>query len=139
MNKTHTKLVKPAILLVLAVGLIWFLDQFFPSLPFEPESTGWKLWFSYANDLILPFAFYFFLWLGERWLKTWQSRALLAFAVPTLIEFGQALYPWISGSRFFADRFIGAFDPLDILMYAAGVGLAVMAEQRVFTKLVTIL
>lgn len=90
---------------------------------------------SYANDLILPFAFYFFLCLGERWLKTWQLQALLAFAIPALIEFGQALYPWISGSRFFADRYIGAFDPLDILMYVIGVGLAVIVEQLVFAKL----
>jgi len=134
MNKTYTKLTKAAILLVISVGLIWFLDQFSLIILFEPQSTGWNLWLSYANDLILPFAFYFFLWLVERWLKTWQTRALLAFAVPTLIEFGQALYPWVSGSRLFADRYIGAFDPLDILMYAIGVGLAVLVEQWIFAK-----
>jgi hypothetical protein len=134
MNKTYTTLAKPAILLILAVGLIWFLDQFSPTTLFEPFSSGWELWFSYANDLILPFAFYFFLWLGERWLKTWQSRALLAFALPTLIELGQAVYPWISGSRFFADRYIGAFDPLDILMYAIGVGAAVLVEQLILAR-----
>ena len=135
MNNIRTKLAKAAILLVLSVGLLWFLNQFSFILLFEPQSTGWKLWMSYANDLILPFAFYFSLWLGERWLKTWQARALLAFAIPTLIEFGQGLYPWVSESRYFTGHYVGAFDPLDILMYASGVGVAVLVEQLVFAKL----
>lgn len=138
MKNIRTQIAKAALWLVISLGLLWFSGQFSPTTLFESFSPGWELWMSYANDLILPFAFYFFLCLGERWLKTWQSRALLAFALPTLIELGQALYPWISGSRFFADRFIGAFDPLDILMYAISVGLAVVAEQKLFTKLSTI-
>jgi len=135
MKNISPSLTKAAILLVISLGLFWFSGQFSPATLFEPFSPGWELWMSYANDLILPFAFYFFLWLGDRWLKTWQLQALLAFAIPALIEFGQALYPWISGSRFFADRYIGAFDPLDILMYVIGVGLAVIVEQLVFAKL----
>ena len=55
---------------------------------------------SYAKDLIQPFALYFFICLGERWLKTWQSRALLAFAIPTLLEIGQGLYYQFSPSRY---------------------------------------
>jgi glycopeptide antibiotics resistance protein len=135
MNNIRMKLAKVAVLLVISLGLFWLLDWFSPVSLFEPQSKGWELWMSYANDLILPFAFYFFLWLVERWLKTWQARALLAFAVPTLLEFGQGLYPWVSASRYFTDRYVGAFDPLDILMYAIGVGLAVLVEQLIFAKL----
>lgn len=125
-----TKLAKPAILLVISLGLLWFSTQVFPLTLFEPFGTGWKLWASYANDLILPFAFYFFLCLGERWLKIWQVRAFLAFIIPTLLEFGQHFY-----YRFSTDRYVGAFDPLDILMYAISVGLAVIVERLVFARL----
>ena len=130
MNNIRTKLAKVAVLLVISLGLFWFLDRFSPVSIFEPQSSGWVLWVSYANDLILPFAFYFFLCLGERWLKTWQVRALVAFAIPTLIEFGQYFY-----YRVASGRYVGAFDPLDILMYAIGVGLAVLVEQLLFAKL----
>ena len=119
-----------AILLVISLGLFWFSEQVSPASLFEPQSTGWVLWVSYAKDLIQPFAFYFFLCLGERWLRTWQARALLAVAIPTLLEFGQFLYYRVSTSHY-----VGAFDPLDIVMYATGVGLAVVVEQFLFAKL----
>lgn len=120
---------KIAILLAISLGLFWFSEQFSPANLFEPQSTGWVLWVSYAKDLIQPFAFYFFLCLGERWLKTWQTRALLVFALPTLLEFGQFLYYRVSSGHY-----VGAFDPLDIFMYATGVGLAVLVEQILFAK-----
>ena len=120
---------KIAILLAISLGLFWFSEQFSPANLFEPQSTGWVLWVSYAKDLIQPFAFYFFLCLGERWLKTWQTRALLVFALPTLLEFGQFLYYRVSSGHY-----VGAFDPLDIVMYATGVGLAVAVEQFIFSK-----
>lgn len=122
-------LAKVAILLVISLGLLWFSIEFPPLLLFEPQSTGWSLWLSYASDLIQPFALYFFICLGEPWLKTWQSRALLAFAIPTLLEFGQYLYYQISSGHY-----VGAFDPLDILMYAISVGAAVAVDQQVFAK-----
>ena len=120
---------KTVILLVISLGLLWFSEQFSPATIFEPQSTGWVLWVSYAKDLIQPFAFYFFICLGERWLGTWRKRATLAFAVPTLMEFGQNLYYRVSSSNY-----VGAFDPLDIVMYTIGVGLAVVVEQKVFAK-----
>jgi hypothetical protein len=121
--------VKIAILSSISLGLLWFSEQFSPAAIFEPQSTGWVLWVSYAKDLIQPFAFYFFICLGERWLGTWRKRALLAFAIPTLMEFGQNLYYRVSSGHY-----VGAFDPLDIVMYAIGVGLAVVVEQKVFAK-----
>ena len=129
MKSSRVQLAKTGILLVISLGFFWFSEQFSPATIFEPQSTGWVLWVSYAKDLIQPFALYFFICLGERWLKTWQSRALLAFAIPTIIEFGQDLYYRVS-----TNYYVGSFDPLDILMYAIGVGLAVIVEQLIFAK-----
>ena len=125
----HRHWAKISTLLVISIGLLWFSEKFSPVTIFEPQSAGWIFWVSYARDLIQPFAFYFFICLGERWLKTWPRRALLAFAIPTLLEFGQYLYYRVSTSHY-----VGAFDLLDILMYGTAVGLAVVVEQKVFAK-----
>jgi hypothetical protein len=124
-----TRPIKAAILLTLSLGLLLFSINFPAYRFFEADSTSWRLWFSYARDLIQPFAFYYFLCLAERWLKTWQVRALLALAVPVLLEIGQGLY-----YRFSTNHYVGSFDPFDILMYTVSVGLAVLLEQRVFAK-----
>lgn len=127
------KLPKISFLLFISLGLLWFSENFPIYRFFEPQSTGWMLWMSYAKDLIQPFAFYFFICLGEKWLKTWQSRALVAFAVPTLMEIGQIFY------RILVYReqllfYMGSFDPVDIVMYALGVGLAAIVERKVCAK-----
>lgn len=129
-NKS-ARFARPTILLMLAVGLFWFSVDFPFYRVFAPESIGWKLWVSYAKDLIQPFAFYFFLCLGERWLKTWQVRALIALTIPVLLEFGQLLYYRIST----APRYVGAFDIWDIVMYAISVALAVWIEQKILAKI----
>ena len=132
------KFQKIIILLTVSLGLLWFSIEFPFWKFFEPQGPGWVWWVSYFKDLIQPFAFYFFLCLGEKWiapLKTWRGRALLAFAIPTFIEIAQALYyrsPMIYAHSLL---YIGAFDPLDILMYAIGVVLAVLVERKVFTSL----
>lgn len=127
------RLTKVAILLLVSLGLYLFAIDFPFYVLFQPQSAGWILWVSYAHDLILPFAFYFFLCLGERWLKTWQVRALIALAIPILLEFGQLFY-----YRFSTERYVGSFDPLDLVMYIVGVGLAVWIERRVFATLIKI-
>jgi|SRR5687767_9302811 len=123
-------LAKASILLGISLGLLWYSEAFSPIAIFEPESTGWTLWVSYAKDLIQPFAFYFFLCLGERWLGTWHSRALVAFSIPTLLELGQLVYYQV-----WTGHYVGSFDPIDIMMYAIGVGLAAAMEQKIFSKL----
>ena len=123
-------LAKAVLLLAISLGLLWFSVNFPFYRVFAPESTGWKLWTSYAKDLIQPFAFYFFLCLGERWLKTWQVRALIAFGIPTVLEIGQFFYYWISPTHY-----VGLFDPMDIVMYAVGVGIAVLVDQKVFANI----
>ena len=124
------QMAKAVILLVISLGLISFSEEFSPATIFDPQSTGWVLWLSYARDLIQPFAFYFLICLGERWLKNWRVRALLAFAVPAVLETAQYFY-----YRVATGHYVGVFDPMDFVMYAIGVGLAVLLEQRVFAKL----
>jgi glycopeptide antibiotics resistance protein len=123
--------VKVGILLLVLLGLYLFAIDFPFYEVFEPQSAGWIFWVSYANNLILPFALYFFLCLGERWLKTWHVRALIALAIPIVLEFGQLFY-----YRFSTSRYVGSFDPLDIVMSIIGVGLAVLVERKVFAKLI---
>ena len=125
------RLIKVLILLLISLSLYLFATSFPFYALFEPQSAGWLVWVSYASNLILPFAFYFFLCLGERWLKTWQVRALIAIAIPILLEFGQLFY-----YRFSTGRYVGSFDPLDIVIEIIGVGLAVLIERRVLAKLV---
>ena len=124
-----SQMAKIVFLLLISLGLYTFSNTFPFYNIFAPQSTGWVLWVSYANDLIQPFALYFLLCLGERWLKTWQVRALIALAIPVLLEFGQLLY-----YQFATGRYVGAFDPWDIVMYSLSVGLAVVVEQKVFAK-----
>jgi len=124
------QVIKAVFLLLISAGLYMFANDFPVYDVFEPQSAGWILWVSYANNLILPFALYFFLCLGERWLKTWQLRALLAFAIPVLLEFAQLLY-----YRLPHDHYVGSFDPWDIVMELLGVGLAVLIERRLFARL----
>lgn len=126
------KLAKAVMLLIISLGLFWFTYNFPFYRIFEPDSVIWRLWAGYANNLIQPFAFYFFLCLAERWLKTWQVRALIAFAIPTLFEIYQGLY-----YQFTPTRYVGSFDLLDILVYAIGVGLAILIERKIFAKLIT--
>ena len=123
------QLAKSVFLLIIALGLFWFTEEFSPANIFAPQSAGWLLWISYTKDLIQPFAFYFFLCLGERWLPTWRGRALLALTIPTLLELDQLLY-----YQAFTGLYVGAFDPVDLLMYTIGVGLAVLLEQKVFAE-----
>jgi glycopeptide antibiotics resistance protein len=129
-----SQLAKIAVLLLISLGLYQFTNNFPFYTIFEPQSAGWTLWVSYANDLIQPFAFYFFLCLAERWLKTWQVRALIALAIPVLLELGQLLYQ-LFYTRLQTAHYFGAFDPMDIVVYIIGVGLAVLIERKVFTKL----
>ena len=121
---------KAAILLTISLGLFVFSEQFSPPTIFEPKSLGWTLWVSYAKDLIQPCALYLVLCLAEKWLKTSRLRAWIVFTFLILLEFGQALY-----YRVDSGHYVGSFDPLDIIMYAIGVGVAVMAEEKVCAKL----
>jgi hypothetical protein len=105
------RLIKVVFLLLISLGLYLFARDFPIYMVFEPQSTGWVFWVSYANNLILPFGFYFFLCLGERWLKTWQVRALIAFASPNPCEvWANALLSPFVGGLYWHLRSVGYFD-----------------------------
>ncbi len=93
------------------------------------QGTARAWYFSYFADLVIPFGEYFLLHLivaDVPGLKRWGARSAVAFALPTLAEFGQALGVPILGAT---------FDPVDIGMYALGVGAAVALDLLVLPRL----
>lgn len=106
------------IALVLVVG---------PGRTWSGTARAW--YFSYFADLVLPFGEYFLLYLivaDVSGLKHWSARCAVAFALPTLAECGQALGVPILGAT---------YDPVDIIMYALGVGAAVAFDLLVLPRL----
>jgi hypothetical protein len=129
MKNIRTPWLRYGFMLIISWGLFWFSQDFAAGRILEPESIGWKLWFCYAKDLMQPFALYLLLCLGEKWLTTWRVLAAVAFSFPFLLELFQFLYYRIAPTHY-----VGSFDPLDILMYAIGISMAVIVEQIVLTK-----
>jgi len=73
---------------------------------------------SYFSDLALPFGFYFLLMISENKvaiLQKWWVKAGIVFLMATLAEVGQFFGFYILGRT---------FDPIDIIVYAAGVLIA---------------
>lgn len=112
------------------IGIQFFLAALHILGPGQYLSGSWRsLYQSYFSDLVLPFGLYFLLCApGDSlpFLQQWQARALAAFLAPVVAEALQA---------FGIHAFGATFDPLDILMYAIGVALAVLAERILFSKL----
>ena len=126
------------ILFILALALgIWYFTENFPSGYYlDQNGLVYKLYVSFFNDLTRPFALYFVLCLFEKWiprLKPWQVKTFLAFLLPTSIEIGQLVYQKLELMRIFS-TYGGTFDPLDLVMYAAGGLLAALIERKVFAK-----
>jgi len=125
-------------LILLAIPLtIWLFANNFPS-GYYLDQTDWpyKLYISFFNDLAFPFCIYLLLCLFENWiprLKPWQVKACLAFLLPASIEVGQLIYQKMGLAQVFM-TYGGAFDPLDLVVYAAGGLLAVLLERRLFAK-----
>jgi hypothetical protein len=125
-------------LILIAIPLIFwlFVDNFRPG--YSLDQTGWPyiLYISFFNDLAFPFCLYFALCLFEPWilaLKSWQAKALLAFLLPACIEVGQLIYIKLGLTQVFM-TYGGAFDPLDLVVYAAGALFAVLLERSFFAK-----
>ena len=84
---------------------------------------------SYFSDLALPFGFYFLLALNEEnvpFLRHWWAKAGIVFLMAALAEIGQYFGLYVLGRT---------YDPIDFLMYAAGVLLAALVDglfSRVF-------
>jgi hypothetical protein len=88
------------------------------------------LYYSYASDIMVPFAFYFLLCMNDvqiRFLGKWYTKALIVFLLATFAEIMQAFGFYILGNT---------FDPVDIIMFGIGVLLAAFLDVQVFEKLV---
>ncbi len=83
---------------------------------------------SYFSDLVLPFGAYFLLTLLEEQVplfRSWIGKAGTVLILTTAAETAQ----------YFGFYALGVtFDPLDIVMYAAGVLLAAFLDVRVFAR-----
>ena len=84
------------------------------------------LYYSYFSDVVIPFGMYFLLCLNDvyfRLLRDWRAKAVLVFSVATSTELMQAFGVPLLGQT---------FDPLDFVMFAAGVLLAVVVDRVLF-------
>lgn len=82
---------------------------------------------SYLMDILVPFGFYFLLCLSEAVLfESWLAKGLAVFMAATAVELAQYRGVELLGST---------YDPLDILMYGLGVGLALLLDQLVLPHL----
>ena len=81
----------------------------------------------YLLDILVPFAFYLLLILPETTLlRSWPVKALLVFLAGAAVEIAQ-----FSGAPILGQT----FDPLDFLMYGAGVLLAAFLDTVVLPRL----
>lgn len=93
------------------------------------EGKWHSLYYSYASDLLLPFGMYFLLCISElriTILRKWYVKAGLLLSLTILAEILQYFGFYALGKT---------FDPVDIVMYFAGVGAAVVFERFVNLRL----
>ncbi len=83
------------------------------------------LYYSYFSDLVLPFGWYFLLCISDARipvLRRWYVKAGIIFSLATLSEILQIFGIEILGVT---------FDPIDILMYGAGVSIAAFINVKI--------
>ena len=88
------------------------------------------LYYSYVSDLIIPFGFYFLLCINEltiKILQKWYVKASLIIGITTFAEILQLLGIYALGIT---------FDPMDILMYVLGVGVAVIFDRYLLKRFI---
>jgi hypothetical protein len=98
--------------------------------PLRWVSGIWRgLYYSYFSDLTLPFGYYFLLCIAEdkiRLIRPWWVKAGGLFTIVLMAEILQ----------FFGYDALGTvYDPIDILMYATGIFLAVLCDLLIFPEL----
>ncbi len=87
-------------------------------------------YYSYASDIMIPFAAYFLLSLNEiqfKFLQKWYMKAFIVFGIMTFSEVMQYF-----GIYFFGDT----FDGVDILMFGVGVYIAFGLDTILLKKYV---
>jgi len=88
-----------------------------------------RLYYAYVSDVIVPFGMYFLLCLRDDripLLTDWRVKAILVFGVASSTEVMQAFGVPLLGST---------FDPLDFVMFGAGVMLAAVADRVCLARL----
>ena len=86
------------------------------------------LYYSYFSDIVVPFGMYFLLFMADvhiRFLRDWRVKAMLVFGVASSTELMQAFGVPLLGRT---------FDPLDFVMFGAGVLLAVLTDRFLFDR-----
>ena len=87
-------------------------------------------YYSYVSDLIIPFGVYFLLCINELYIKIlqkWYVKAAIIIGFTTLAEILQLLGIYALGIT---------FDPVDILIYVLGVGIAVIIDRLLFKRFI---
>jgi hypothetical protein len=93
------------------------------------RGTHFRLYYSYASDVLLPLAAYFVLGIAERnlpSLRDWRLRAALVFGAASFAEVLQGLGVPMLGRT---------FDPADFVMFGAGTLLAVVVDRLLLPAL----
>jgi hypothetical protein len=88
------------------------------------------LYYSYFSDVFLPFGMYFLLCMNDvriPFLRDWRTKALLVLGVAFVTEVMQAFGVPLLGRT---------FDPLDFVMFVAGVLLAGFLDEIVFAHVI---
>ena len=92
------------------------------------EGSLYILYYSFFSDIVIPFGIYFLLAIYEvnvSFLRKWWVKGAIVFGFSTLSEILQAFGIYMLGVT---------FDPLDILMFGIGVGLAMFLDLLIFNK-----
>ena len=93
------------------------------------NDTWYRLYTDYFSDLVIPFGFYFLLYLVEvhaSLFRHWWMKGVVVFGTALSAEILQLFGVYALGTT---------FDPLDILMYAVGTSLAILVDQLLFLRL----
>jgi len=83
----------------------------------------YRLYYSYASDILVPLAAYFVLCMSDRNWKVFRSSQAKAISVLGAASVAEVL------QRVGVPLLGRTFDPLDFLMYGAGVSIAVLLDR----------
>jgi hypothetical protein len=112
-----------------AVSVNLFIALLYLSpLPDRLRGGPFVFFHSYFSDIVLPFCMYLLTWMAAarvRLLRGWWVRGLLVFGVASFAEVLQLFGVPLLGRT---------FDPLDFVMYAGGVLLAVLADRLLLER-----
>lgn len=113
-----------------SIMLLIALIHFFRVGTYLPGSL-FTLYYGYFSDIIIPFGFYFLLWMNDvhvpfLFFRDWRVKAMLVFVASSLTEVLQAFGVPLLGRT---------FDPLDFVMFGVGVLLAVFVDRVLLDRL----